>query len=108
VAVEVRLESTTQPAEAISVPATVEAATNKLLHAAKFDLPTPGRWQAEVAIDGSSGNIRVPFEVEVGPRVPRWAEFGFWLALPILAILLFSVHQVLVRRRGRPAWSANR
>src|SRR5437588_2731753 len=37
---------------ALEYPATPEAATNKLLHAAQFELPHPGRWNMEVQVEG--------------------------------------------------------
>src|SRR5262249_29946752 len=36
-------------------PATAEAATNKLFHAANLELPKPGWWDVEVAIEGPHG-----------------------------------------------------
>ena len=43
------------PGAATCQPATTEAATNKLYHAAIFDLPEPGRYAMEVSIDGALG-----------------------------------------------------
>src|SRR5262245_48712682 len=37
---------------AVSSPATTEAATNKLLHAALFELPEPGWWEPEIVVEG--------------------------------------------------------
>src|SRR5438309_8563387 len=46
----------TKPGQFVLVgPATREAATNKLLHAAEFELPEPGRWQLEVEVEGAHG-----------------------------------------------------
>ncbi len=83
-------------------PATTEAATNKLLRAALFELPEAGRWELEVAVQGPLGPARVRCEVEAAEPAPRWPEFWPWAAWPVLVILLFGVHQLLVRRAARP------
>jgi hypothetical protein len=86
---------------ALEYPATREAATNKLLHAAQFELPEPGRWQLEVQVDGVHGRAVIVGELEAAAPLPRWRELWLWIAWPALAIALFGIHQVLARR-----WSA--
>jgi hypothetical protein len=86
---------------AIVQPATTEAATNKLLRAAVFDLPEPGWWEVEVAVEGEDGPAVVRFEVEAAEAAPRWLTLWPWLSWPVLAIVLFSIHQLLVRWKGR-------
>jgi hypothetical protein len=85
---------------ALQLPATKEAATNKLFYAATFDLPTPGRYLLEVSIDGPLGNAKVRCEVEAAEPLPRWRAVWPWVGWPLLAIILFCTHQVLVRRRA--------
>ena len=104
VVVRLRRRGTTEPA--LQYEATTEAATNKLFHAAKFELPEPGRWDVEVRIDGPLGPARVRCEVEAAAPLPRWLEVWPWVGWPALAILLFCVHQRLVRRRTRPPLAA--
>ena len=41
---------------ALEYPATTEAATNKLFHAAQFELPEPGRWEMQVQVEGLHGS----------------------------------------------------
>jgi hypothetical protein len=82
-------------------PATSEAATNKLFRAAVFELPEPGWWEVEVAIEGGHGPARVRFEVEAAEAAPRWLTLWPWLGWPALVILLFGIHQVLVWRKER-------
>jgi hypothetical protein len=89
--------------QVLEYPATVDAATNKLFHAAVFQLPESGWWDVEVAIDGSHGPARVRLEVEAGERPPRWLDLWPWFGWPAFAVALFGIHQVLVRRRVRPA-----
>jgi hypothetical protein len=83
----------------LHIPATTEAATNKLLHAAVFDLPKPGRWMIEVAVEGSRGPGRVRFELEAAEPLPRWLSLWPWWSWPALAVLLYAIHQILVYRR---------
>ena len=85
---------------ALECPATSEAATNKLLHAAHFDLPEPGRWQLEVQIEDAPRLASIGGELEVADPLPRWRETWPWIAWPALAIALFGIHQVLARRRS--------
>ena len=80
-------------------PATAAAATNKLFHAAAFELPEPGWWDVEVAVEGPSGPALVRFGLEAYERPPRWLELWPWFAWPALAVALFGVHRALVRRR---------
>ena len=76
-------------------------ATNKLLQAAQFELPEPGRWQLEVQVDGVHGPPVIAGQLEAAAPLPRWRELWPWIAWPALAIALFGIHQVLARR-----WSA--
>ena len=91
---------------ALEYPATPEAATNKLLHAAQFELPEPGRWQLEIQVDGVHGRAVIGGELEAAPPLPRWRELWPWIGWPVLAIALFAIHQVLVRRRSAKAGAA--
>ena len=86
---------------AVAYPATTEAATNKLLHAALFDLAEPGWWELEIEVQGPRGSARVRCEVEAAEPWPRWLAFWPWISWPALAILLFGVHQLLVRTKSR-------
>jgi hypothetical protein len=101
VRVTVRAVPRGQAGKAIVQPATVEAATNKLFRAARFNLPEPGWWEIEVSVEGERGPASASFEVEAAEALPRWLALWPWLAWPVLAILLFGIHQVLVWRQGR-------
>ena len=83
----------------LEYPATTEAATNKLFRAAPFELPDAGRWALQVRVDGRDGPATIGGEVEAAESLPRWPEMWPWFAWPALVIVLFSVHQILVRRR---------
>jgi hypothetical protein len=95
--VTVRAAPRGRSSAAIVQPATSEAATNKLFRAAVFDMPEPGWWEVEVAIEGEHGPARARFEVEAAEAAPRWLTLWPWLAWPALAIVLFGIHQWLAR-----------
>jgi hypothetical protein len=85
----------------VSQHATSEAATNKLYRAAIFDLPEPGWYAMEVSVAGMLGESQVHFDLEAGPPLPPWLAAWPWLGWPVLVIVLFGIHQFLVRRRSR-------
>jgi hypothetical protein len=86
--------------QVLDYPATAEASTNKLFHAAVFQLPEPGWWEVEVAVEGPRGPALLRFGVEADGAPPRWLELWPWFAWPALAVALFGLHRVLVRRRA--------
>ncbi len=85
-------------ASTLEQPATVGAATNKLFHAAEFDLPRAGRWSVAVELDGQHGLATVHFDIEAAEALPRWLEVWPWIAWPAAGVVLFGVHQLLVQR----------
>lgn len=99
--VAVTLSPRGRPGGALRHAATTEAATNKLLRAAQFELPEPGWWEVDVDIEGGMGTARVRFALEAGAPTPHWPALWPWIAWPALAIALFGIHQVLVRRKSR-------
>jgi hypothetical protein len=101
VRVEVKAQRRGSPEEVIQHPATAEAATNKLYYAALFDLPGPGWYDLEVSVDGALGQAEVPFELEAAEAPPSWLALAPWVGWPALAVVLFGVHQALVRWRSR-------
>jgi hypothetical protein len=92
-----------RPDQAVGHAATAEAATNKLFRSAIFELPESGWWDIEAKVDGERGQGRVRFDVEVADRPPSWETLAPWVGWPALAVLLFAVHQALVRRKARIA-----
>lgn len=81
-------------------PATTEAATNRLFHAAVFELPEPGGWDVGVAVEGPHGPALLRFWVEAEGPLPRWLELWPWFTWPALVVALFCLHQALVQRRN--------
>jgi hypothetical protein len=87
----------------LEFPATGETATNKLFLAAEFRLPEPGWWDVTVAVEGPHGPAHVRFGVRADEPPPRWVDLWPWFGWPALAVALFGVHRVLVRRRAPTA-----
>jgi hypothetical protein len=81
--------------------ATTAAATNKLFRAIQLELSEPGLWHVEVVVGEPPRQARVEADLEVGPPLPYWIDLGMWIGWPAAAILLFALHQWLVRRHGR-------
>jgi hypothetical protein len=92
--------------EVLEYSATSEAATNKLLRAAEFQLPKPGWWDVAVAVEGSHGPALVRFELQANEPPPRWMDLWPWFSWPAFAIALFGVHHTLVQRRFVPVSSS--
>jgi hypothetical protein len=103
VQIAVRAAPRGRSSDSVVQPATSEAATNKLFRAAVFEIPESGWWEVEVAVEGEHGPARVGFEVEATEAAPRWLALWPWLGWPAVAIVLFGVHQVLVRRAAGKA-----
>jgi hypothetical protein len=101
VQVTIKAKSRGSSRAALNHPATSDAATNKLFYAATFDLPEPGWYSVEVSIDGVLGKAQVAFEVNAAEPLPPWLILAPWVGWPVVAILLFGIHQVLVRLRPR-------
>jgi len=94
------------PRRKTCVPATTDATTNKLFHAAQLNLPDAGSWRVEVVADALPQEPPIGFDVVVAPPAPPWLDMSPWIAWPLLAIGLYALHQWLVQRR-RP-FSAQR
>jgi hypothetical protein len=83
----------------IGGPATTETATNKLFRAADVMFTEPGCWRVKVEVQGLTGPVRIDFEVDVAKPLPSWVNLSVWIGWPAAAVLLFGIHQLLVRRR---------
>jgi hypothetical protein len=99
--ITVRVTPRNHPEAVIQERATTEAATNKLFQAALFDLPEPGWWDVAVAVEGLRERIEAHFDMEADEPLPRFLEITPWIAWPAAVVLLFCVHQWLVRRKPR-------
>ena len=94
--------------QVIRVQATREAATNKLLQAAPFEMSAGGTWQFTIEVrpitaSNHSDPVQIAFTAEVAPRLPPWRELAGWILWPVVPIGLFGAHLYLASRtkRGR-------
>jgi hypothetical protein len=94
----VRVAPRGRPDDALQQLATTEAATNKLYRAAVFELMESGWWDVDIKFEGLREPVQVRLELEAGPQLPRWRSLWLWIGWPAVAIVLYAVHQWLVRR----------
>ena len=89
------------PQRIVSASATMNAATNKLLHAAQINLPEAGAWRIKVVVgDGLQRGAPICFDVVVASPPLPWLDLAAWIGWPLLAIGLFVFHQWLAHRRA--------
>lgn len=80
------------------VPATHDAAQNKLLYAANVVLPSSGVHEVIVRIGGDTGEI-LSTTLSVEPPAPPVTSYWMYLALPPVFIGAFALNQRIRRRR---------
>jgi hypothetical protein len=90
-----------RPDEEIRQPASTTAATNKLFQAAILELPCSGWWDITLDIETPGEPMEIHFALEVNEPLPKERELAPWIAWPALVVLLFGLHQGLVRRKSR-------
>jgi hypothetical protein len=78
-------------------PATTQAATNKLFRAIPLELPEPGRWHVEIAVHDPNRPAKVNASLDVGAASSSALELSIWIGWPLGVVLLFAIHQGLVR-----------
>ncbi len=98
-AVEVRAGRAGSAEAGIRMPATTEAATNKLMRAARLELSEPGRWHFDMSVEGVDSSQPIGFDVEVAPPPPPWLELSLWIAWPLVPIGLFATARFRLRRK---------
>jgi hypothetical protein len=57
--------------------------------------------RAEVIVEEAGAKVTVPFDLDAAEPVPPWLPMAGWVAWPLVVVLLFCVHQLLVRRHGK-------
>jgi len=83
----------------IHAVATQAAATNKLLRAALFELPSPGSWDVEINyIANHKPERQVRFKLQAGPPLAQWFTVWPWFSWPAAVVLLFGAHRWRVAR----------
>ncbi len=99
--VRVRIVATahTDSAHVIECFATQESATNKLFQSAELEFPEAGRWEVRVIIERGNDQREARFDLEIGSPIPNWLALLPWVGWPAGAVLLYTVHRALVRRK---------
>ncbi len=100
-AVQVTLTPHERPYAALTLAATSEAATNKLLRDCRLALEG-GVYEVEVSCTAGNRSGRARFVMQVAPPPAQLARMWPWFAWPAVPILLFGVHQHLSRKRPSP------
>jgi hypothetical protein len=100
--IQLAIAPRSRPHDAVTLPATAAAATNKLFRACLVEL-TPGWYDVTItcAAAGSRGEVR--FALEVGEAPPQRATLWPWFTWPVLPLVLFGLHQLLARTNTRSA-----
>jgi hypothetical protein len=73
-------------------------AQNKLLYAAALQVPQPGEWKYTVSVRSALGRAAISGGFQAGPPAPTLASYWFYLAIPLVLIAIFILHQRLSRR----------
>ncbi len=92
--VSIRLDSDSQ----IVAAATRSQAQNKLLYATTLNLPQPGTWKYTVSVRSASGQAAISGGFQAGPPAPPLKSYWFYVAIPMVLIAIFVLHQWLSRR----------
>ena len=99
---EARIEVTIAPRSrtyaAVTLPATAEAATNKLFRACLVDLE-PGWYDVEVICDAAQSRGKVGFALEVGAAPAQRAVLWPWFTWVVVPVVFFGLHQFLSRKK---------
>lgn len=94
--VELRLKPVSGNGETLVALATHKAAVNKLLYEVDVDLPSAGRWQVVVYVEGPAGSGNTSFEAEVLPP----STFQWWTLLGGLGLVLLTAGWIVVRGKN--------
>ncbi|REK10233.1 MAG: hypothetical protein DWQ37_16640 [Planctomycetota bacterium] len=98
--VEVAVTPRERPYAAARLPATREAATNKLFLAVWIDLE-PGWHDVEVRCHRSERSGSVRFAMQVGAPRSDTSSLWPWYTWPVVPVALFAMHRVLARSPRR-------
>lgn len=92
-AVTLLLSKSDQPD--IVAEATTARATNKLLYAARVDLPEAGKWRVQVRVNRGGSNAAVDGEISVLPEEAPLLTYWPYFAVVPIGLVLFVLNQWL-------------
>jgi len=85
----------------LSVPATRQRASNKLLYAAPIQFDRAGQWTLDAIVKYGKDSAKISCSIPVGPAPRRLMGLLPYLILPPVMVALFAVNQWLVQTSGR-------
>ena len=92
--VSIRLDGASE----IRALASRSKAQNKLLYAAALQLPQPGEWKYTISVRSAAGQATISGAFQAGQSAPPLASYALYLAIPLVLIAIFVLHQWLSRR----------
>jgi hypothetical protein len=82
-------------ADAATIPATREQASDKLLYATPVHFGTAGNWRLKALVKRGSETVEAACDIPVGSPPPRLAGLLPYLAAPAFLVALFTINQRL-------------
>ena len=98
VLIEVTITPRSRTYAAVTLPATADAATNKLFRACLVDLE-PGWYDVEVICHAAQSRGKVRFALEVGAAPAQRAVLWPWFTWVVVPVVFFGLHQFLSRKK---------
>ena len=89
----VSLQLTSNQGATINAVASHGIATNRLLQAAQFDIPSSGNWHVHLDVTQGTQTSSLVEDISVQPGSRKAALAWVFALLPVLAVLLFILHQ---------------
>lgn len=85
-----------EPAKApLERDATTSKSNNRMLRSAKLELQQRGVWRIEAYLNGPRGQATAVCELRVLPPRSKWRTVLPWVLLPIAAVALFALREIL-------------
>jgi hypothetical protein len=91
----------------ITVEPTHAAAQNKLLYAAQVNFPRPGDWKYEVTVRRTGIATAIAGVFVAAPPPDGARSYWFYFAVPVICVLIFTLHQWLSRPTENNARPSN-
>jgi hypothetical protein len=93
----VAFQSANVTPHSLTVRATREQASNKLLYAALLKLDATGNWPLQIIVSRGPDSARFGCLLPMATKSPKLSGLWPWLAFPPLAIAAFALNQKLRR-----------
>jgi hypothetical protein len=93
-AIDIDVRPLGNPSVAHKYRATNEAASNKLLQSAHFDLPCAGQCKFKINVQGPQDLAQIHFAADIAEPLPPWQELWPWFCWPFLIVVLFVVFRL--------------